>query len=327
MRIGSNPEKFKRELTRSWLHRVIIPVYIPNSEDGFYKESFDVFKNCIESLLLTINSEQTAITIINNNCSVEVSNYIEDLLSKDDIQKHVKYSTNVGKTYAILSEAKSCYEEFLTISDADVYFIKGWVEETAKIFNNYKYVGMVSPLPAPTFYKFINKSCFVRNLFKIKLDKVVEDRDFDLFMKGVNPSKNFFDGKKWNWKEKQFYLEKNKVKSCVGALHFIATYKKSTFIKIPLNPTKYKFKGGDEIHYIEKFIDRQGYFRLSTIKTFAYHMGNKLEDLTFLIQSNNSKSYPKIHFNQFVKNKDYIPNKYFLISIVFSAIKNIYKSN
>ena len=41
MRVGSNPEKFKKELTRIWSHRVIIPVYIPSTYEDFFNEAFD----------------------------------------------------------------------------------------------------------------------------------------------------------------------------------------------------------------------------------------------------------------------------------------------
>ena len=42
MRIGSNPQKVERKIILTTHHRVVIVVYLPN-EEGFYKESFDVF--------------------------------------------------------------------------------------------------------------------------------------------------------------------------------------------------------------------------------------------------------------------------------------------
>ena len=61
MRIGNNPEKESPTMVVENYHRIIVPVFIPHFE-GYFKEAFDVFKLCIESLLLTVHSK-TRITI------------------------------------------------------------------------------------------------------------------------------------------------------------------------------------------------------------------------------------------------------------------------
>jgi len=75
MRIGINPAKENKELKIENYHRVVVPVYIPNFE-GYFAELFEVFKLCLESLLLTVH-QKTRITIYNNNCCEEVKNYID----------------------------------------------------------------------------------------------------------------------------------------------------------------------------------------------------------------------------------------------------------
>ena len=50
MRIGDNPQRNKKINLGDYFHQVIVPVYIPNLED-YYKESFEVFKLCIQSLI------------------------------------------------------------------------------------------------------------------------------------------------------------------------------------------------------------------------------------------------------------------------------------
>jgi hypothetical protein len=89
---------------------------------------------------------------------------------------------------------------------------------------------------------------------------------------------------------------------------------------VPLNKTKYIFKGGDEIQHIEKYLDHYGGYRLSTVKTYVYHMGNSLE--TWVL---NLKQEPlKKVWNTVIKSqKSYSrPMQYFFRSILF---KYLYK--
>ena len=61
MRIGINPEKNNKDITIENYHRVIIPVFIPHFNE-YFKDSLQVFKLCIQSILLTVHSK-TRITI------------------------------------------------------------------------------------------------------------------------------------------------------------------------------------------------------------------------------------------------------------------------
>jgi len=67
MREGVNPEKYKEEKNERKFHRIIMPVFIPETTEDYYTESIEVFKSCVSSLFKTINYHSTVITIINNN--------------------------------------------------------------------------------------------------------------------------------------------------------------------------------------------------------------------------------------------------------------------
>ncbi|WP_299060176.1 glycosyltransferase family 2 protein [uncultured Polaribacter sp.] len=273
MRIGKNPEKdlYKEIIYKP--HRIIIPVYIPNSNEEYFNNLFSVLKTSINSLLKTTNKSQTNITIINNDSKKEVTDYIDDLLISKKIDKHVKLGTNYGKVYTVLSEAKASYEDFITIADADVFYFSNWLHRTIDIFKNYKKAGVVAPLPMPQLSYYSNYSLFFDNLLKIKKGKVVLDEDLLLFEKSIN---NQISLKKNNWFKNQLYLSRNNVKVCIGAGHFVATYRKDVLHKIKINKTKFVFEDGAETFYLDNPIDKLGYYRLSTLKTFAYHLGNNI---------------------------------------------------
>ena len=122
MRIGINPEKNKKKIIWYKLHRIIIPVYIPTEEKKYFDNLFEVFKISIGSLLKTTSKQFTNITIINNNCNKEVTNYINSLIESNLIDKHIHNSINKGQVNSILSEVRSCHEEVITIADADVFY-------------------------------------------------------------------------------------------------------------------------------------------------------------------------------------------------------------
>ena len=72
----------------------------------------------------------------------------------------------------------------------------------------------------------------------------------------------------------------NKKKAAViGAFHVVATYRAEQF-RGDYSFPYIKFKN----HYEEKFLDalsdKMGYYRLSTVKSYIYHMGNKIDELS-----------------------------------------------
>ena len=280
MRTIPNPEKFNFSEIVYKPHRIIIPVYIPESDNFYFNSLFDVFKMSINSLLNTVNSHNASITIINNNCKKDVTQYIDNLWVEKKIDKQVKLSDNYGKVHTILSEARGCYEPYITIADADVFYFNNWEEEVFDIFKTFPKAGVVSAVPSPHLFKYCNTSFIIDNVFKLKKGKILSDRSFRFFAEGISDFPNFFSKGKINYKESQFYIEKNKTKACVGATHFIATYKKEIFNRIPFKKPNFKFKSGDERIFIDADIDKMGYGRLSTIEAYAYHLGYSIPNWT-----------------------------------------------
>ncbi|MEE9409082.1 MAG: glycosyltransferase family A protein [Polaribacter sp.] len=273
MRIGHNPEKKKFKKIVYKQHRVIIPVYIPDSDEEYFNNLFSVFKVSINSLIKTTDSKQTNITIVNNNSKNEVTDFIDSLLKEKSIDKHVKFSSNYGKVYTILSEAKASYEELITIADADVFYFSNWLENTVQVFKNFNNTGVVAPLPMPQLAFYSNSSLFSKKILNVKKGKVILDKDLLLFEESINSKISI---KKNNWFKNQLYLEKNNFKVCIGAGHFIATYRKEVLDNLNIERPKYIFEDGAETFHLDNPIDRFGYYRLSTTKTFVYHLGNNI---------------------------------------------------
>ena len=295
MRKGINPEKAKEQRNVLKLHRVIIPVYIPNSEEEYYKESLEVLDLCLYSLIKTINPETTVITLVDNNSASPIENITKKYREK--IDKLVTYQENKGKIYAVLNEARNAFEPFITIADADVLFFSGWEKEISELFRIYPRAGIISPLPTPNNSLYHNYSLFF-DLYlrgRIGYDKIVASEDLGLYEKGLNYSK-ILDrpGSKYSWREKQFYLKGEK-SALVGASHFVATYRSHLFHNEKTFP-EFKFRLGYEERFLDDIADRKGYYRLSSMNTFAYHIGNRLDEIAErykpqLIRSNHLFSF------------------------------------
>ena len=289
MRDGVNPEKLKGEKNKRYFHRIIIPVYIPNNEEAYYEQSTNVLDACLNSLTQTINFDTTAITLINNNSNEFLIGPVLEKYKKY-IDKLVNYIDNKVKVYAVLSEAKASYEPFITITDADVLFYSGWESAIFNIFAGFPKAGVVSPLPMQGLAFNKNNSVFFdKYMFgKIKYSKVVSDLDCDLFLKGLgNQASLDRNNRTFSWREKQYYLKNNDDVAVLGAGHFIATYRNAVF-KLSSEFPEMKFLNGYEDLFLDEPADRYGWYRLSTSKSYAYHIGNKIDD--FVLNENFEKN-------------------------------------
>lgn len=309
MRIGENPEKNNKNQNILKNHRVIVVFYIPDSSNDYFKELDKVLDKCLESLTKTINLETTNITLINNKSSLKTDLIINKY--SNYIDKYVLYNENKGKVYAIINEVRSVFEPFVTISDADILFYSGWENAVFEVFKKIPNTGVVSPIPLPYLAFHYNQSVFGINSIKnkIKYAKYVHDKDIDLYIYGTNLPNLAKRKSKFDWKQKQLILENNNFKAVIGAYHVVSTYRTEQFRNVFTFPNV-KFANSYEDKFIDYLSDSNGLFRLSTINTFAYHMGNKLDAI---VENNVFDSSLIIDKNIFNSIKTYPYKSYFFI--------------
>lgn len=325
MRRGSNPEKLKEETLKKYYHRIIVIVHIPNQEEDYYKDQLPVLKKCLDGVFTTINKSTSVVTVIDNNSCLEVKSLLE---SYDEIEKLVRLRENLGKVAPILNEVRGAFEPFVTLMDSDVLLFQGWEKEIINIFQKYKYAGIVSPLPCPNLAFYNNSAVFIKNFIfgRLGYAKVVDDKDCELYLKSLNSDYLLNRAnRKYSWKEKSYFF-RNDSSVIIGAGHFIATYRTQLFHKYNNQP-KYKFKGGYEDEFLDKISDKQGFYRLSTAKTYAYHMGNVLDSFTANKLNRPSNDYISEKLiekaNSFSINNNFHPYK--LTHFLFRVLKKVYK--
>ncbi len=272
MRIGNNPHKDKAIQQSYYLHQVIIPIYIPNHE-GYFKDSFKIFKLCLQSLFVTIHNK-TFITIVNNGSNSELKEYLNVLYQEKKIHE-VIHTENIGKLNAILKGLAGNAIEMVTISDSDVLFLPNWQLETVKIFKEVPKAGVVGIVPQFKMYE--------ANCGNVLFDNLLSKNLKFLPVKNPDALIRFYDSIGWDRAYNQDYLAYNlgleinpHLKVLIGSGHFVATYKKDIFEEITTY-LPYKLGGISEA-YLDKAPLKKDYWRLNTEDNYAYHMGNTFED-------------------------------------------------
>lgn len=275
MRIGQNPN-IKKELDLSKSsHRVIIPIYIPNSE-GYFEGSFDVLKTCVHSLIQTINAD-TKITLISNASSDEVNEFIGELYSSGKIDRAVFNAENVGKMNAIIAEARASFETYVTYSDADVFFDKGWLKQTYTMFDSVRSAGFVSMNPTPKNMSLAS-STIVANFWKFlgkaqRTSEVCDYSDLEHFHRSIGKdeehTRDMFDNTRVTCVGDNYII---------GAGHFCCTVVRSPVLdKTPRGMSNIAAAGGSENVFLDVPLDKTGLWRLSSPKAYVWHMGNILD--------------------------------------------------
>jgi len=301
MRIGQNPEKSNVALSTNILHRVVIPVYIPNLKEEYFKDGLDILKLCLESLLNTIH-RKTRISIINNGSCAEVSKYLEQLYEQHlEIDQLFNSKINLGKVNALYSVIKSCLEPIITVTDSDVMFLPKWQSACETILNDFPEAGMVSPVPSCLGYAnvFINSTVYYAFFKgKMKFSKVVNPEGLLNFQKSIGREM-------YNEFHLQNYLTVSNEKSTavISCGHFVATFRAEVFENSPQQICKEKIVGGSENKYLDFPNDNGGYLRLATMDNYAFHLGNVKEDWMFKVfEDNINKPKPEL-LKQFSKGK------------------------
>jgi hypothetical protein len=148
MRIGQNPAKSVKDVAKPARITVAVLNYIPFMS-GFYAETLDVLKVCLESIRESADLPYDLLVFDNASCE-EVRQYLLDEHQAGRIQFLFLSEKNLGKGGAwniILGGAPG---EIIAYTDSDAYFYKGWLSRSVQILETYPNVGMVTTRPYRT---------------------------------------------------------------------------------------------------------------------------------------------------------------------------------
>lgn len=153
MRKGQNPAKFVKDVARPERITVALLNYIPFLS-GFYAETLDVLKACMESMRKDAGLSFDLMVFDNGSCE-EVRDFLVKEKEEGRIQYLVLAEKNMGKGGAwniILAGAPG---EIIAYTDSDVLFSPTWLSRSVEILESLPNVGMVTARPfrtPPEFY-------------------------------------------------------------------------------------------------------------------------------------------------------------------------------
>jgi len=274
MRVGSNPNNFKKVSENKAFHRVIIPVHIPHETD-YFKHAFEIFRLGVLSLKKT-SSSYLKISIISNDSSHEINQKLLQFSEEHDIDELIIEREGIGKINSIFKAIQTSDERLITVTDADVLFDNGWEDAVLDIFKAFPNAGAVCPVPVFRKQFHLTSNIWLRYLCssKLKFTSVLNPDAMTQFAKSIG----------WQWLDDKYKdviltLEaKHALRAVVGCSHFVATYKREVFNKAPKEKSTDKIRGQGEYLYMDLPVLKQGGYRLSTEQNYAFHMGNVLED-------------------------------------------------
>lgn len=272
-------------------HRIIIPLYIP-AENGYYKDAFTIFSYCLSSLHKTSFSN-IKVSVISNGCCHSVNNKLFQFQEEHLIDELIIEKQNVGKINSILKALRTAEERLITITDADVLFDNNWEKEVVAVFKAFPKAGAVSPVPVFRTHFRLTSNIWFNYLFssRLKFRPVKDPESMTLFANSIG----------WPWLDIKYkdaiatIKSKDGVLAVLGSSHFVCTYKKEVFTKIPKKNSIYKLGGDSEYFYTDVPVLKMGGYRLATYGNYAFHLGNILEDwmtekLETLIEKQKSKN-------------------------------------
>ena len=273
MRKGKNITKNKLVDSIPCNHRVIIPLFIPNTE-GYYQDALAIFDMCINSIIKT-SCSPLKISVISNGSCKKVNDVLYKLLNDSIIDELIIETESIGKINSILKALRTAEERLITITDADVLFLNNWEKEIIKVFEAFPKAGMVSPVPIFRTQLRYTSNIWMDYLFSNKLK-------FRL-VKNPEALTRFANSLNWSYlnnhlKDVILTIEEKNTLAVVGNAHFVGTYKKEVFNLLPKINSKYKLGGSSERLYTDLPVVKSNGYKLATYDNYAYHLGNKKED-------------------------------------------------
>lgn len=271
MRIGHNPNRDTPTPYQTGLHRVVIPVYIPN-EDGYFAGAVEILRLCLASLRLT-KTPDTRVTLVSNGCCERAVRELTAAHQDGWIDELVLKRENAGKVDAIMCAARGSFEPLITFADADVLFRPGWEAAVLQVFNAFPAAGMVSPTPClcNDVYAYTSATQLGAILnCQWRLRKVVDDEDAHRFARSIDWATKYTAADL----ARQLIVQRDNVAACIGATHFVCTTRREVLRFAPASPSRRAIGSRSEPDWLDIPPDRGGYWRLSTPKAYAWHLGN-----------------------------------------------------
>jgi glycosyltransferase involved in cell wall biosynthesis len=274
-RVGQNPMKWMDKVHQPQKVTATTVVHIPVME-GYWQESFEVLKLCLQSMRSTTSVPFDLMVFDNGSCQAVVD-YLVRLKEAGFIQYLMLSDSNLGKVGAWNFLFQAAPGDIISFCDSDVYFLDGWLEESIKILENFPKAGIVSALPiAGGDLSTLKTAQMADNDPDVEVTTgILIPKEYVVAcVRSLGKDKEEFERRQID--RKDVLLSIKGVEAYATASHFQFTIRKA--ILNQLFPVKSELPLGGDTQFDNEMVDL-GYWRLSTKGYYVHHMGNRVPDI------------------------------------------------
>jgi glycosyltransferase involved in cell wall biosynthesis len=272
MRIGQNPAKSAKEVARPEKVTVAVLNYIPMLS-GFYAETLDVLKVCLNSLYENTTIPHDLMVFDNGSCR-EVQQYLLEEHLAGRIQFLVLSEENLGKGGAWDMIFTAAPGEVIAYTDSDALFSRGWLEASLEILSTFPNVGMVTSRPFRTREELITRTLeWARNEPEATLTEG-QLIPWPIFLEfNLSLGAEELDIRQKYEATRDYRITYHGMTAQVGASHWQFVAKKEVLLKfVPFQMDRPM----GQVLRLDEAMNTAGYLRLMTAEPYAMNMSNTL---------------------------------------------------
>jgi hypothetical protein len=274
MRVGQNPAKSIDSVPQPARVTVAVVTYIPFLS-GYYAQSLDVLKVCLESIWENTEPPYDLLVFDNASCP-EVRAYLTGAQQQNRIQYLVLSDKNVGKGGAWNFIFQAAPGEFIAYADSDIRFYPGWLSSSLAILDAYPRAGMVTARPMRTPEAFYSHSLdWARNEPGVILENGCYIPWVVYLQHVLSLGTSEEQAREWYDSRSDWRLTYNGAQALIGAAHFQFTVRKTIiheFVPFSMN------RPMGQVRSLDEQVNQAGYLRLTTCQPLVTHMGNRVPD-------------------------------------------------
>ena len=271
MRVGQNPAKSIKHVARSQRVTVAVVTYIPFLH-GFYTQSLEVLKACLDSLWQNTQIAYDLLIFDNASCA-DVRAYLSSVHQQGKIQYLIFSEKNIGKGGAWNFIFQAAPGEIIAYADSDISFASGWLTESLKILDSFPKTGMVTARPMRSPEKFYTHSLeWARQANDVTLESgtYIDWEDYRQHVLSIGTDET--EAREWYKSRTDWRVTKDGASALIGAAHFQFSAKKSILQQfVPFNMNRPM----GQVRLIDEQLNAAGYLRLCTTAAYVQHMGNR----------------------------------------------------